>query len=409
MMTYTYHLARNRCFMAIVLMALSAVASWAQRISDVRVLPQQDMSRWHVAGANYSGITHLGADRYAVVSDKETMDGFYVFTIRLDSVTGKVMDVVAEPMMGIVADSARLSTRDQEGIAYVAQRNSVFISGEGDQRIIEHSLDGHQTGCELAVPVQLGTDAIYPNYGFEALCFSPHDGLFWTMTELTLKADGRRSTYQKGRGAEACLLRLQAFGADLLPARQYAYRTDGAAATATTTATATTASLRHSLGDQISENSTTTSAQPSPTTPKPSSTTAKSYASGVVALTALSDGSLLVLEREFYVAPKYIGSWVRNKIYHVRLADTPPVTFDKPLSELPDTAFVQKELVAEFKTSLNLTVRNLANYEGMCLGPQLTDGRQTLLLISDSQANYGNNLYRMKDYIRVVTFRYSST
>ena len=393
--------------MAIVLMALSAVASWAQHISDVRVLPQQDMSRWHVAGANYSGITRLGADRYAVVSDKEPMDGFYVFTIRLDSVTGKVMDVVAEPMVGSVPDSARLSTRDQEGIAYVAQRNSVFISGEGDQRIIEHSLDGHQTGCELAVPVQLGTDAIYPNYGFEALCFSPHDGLFWTVTEHTLKADGRRSTYQKGRGAEACLLRLQTFGADLLPARQYAYRTDGVAATATT-ATATTASLRHSLGDLISENSTTTSALPSPTITQPSSTTAKSYASGVVALTALSDGSLLVLEREFYVAWKYIGSWVRNRIYHVSPADAPPVAFDMPLSELPDTAFVQKELVAEFKTSLNLTVRNLANYEGMCLGPQLTDGRQTLLLISDSQANYGNSLYRMKDFIRVVTFRYAS-
>ena len=40
-----------------------------------------------------------------------------------------------------------------------------------------------------------------------------------------------------------------------------------------------------------------------------------------------------------------------------------------------------KELLASFTTS----ALNLANYEGMCLGPVLPDGRRTLLVIADSQ------------------------
>ena len=45
---------------------------------------------------------------------------------------------------------------------------------------------------------------------------------------------------------------------------------------------------------------------------------------------------------------------------------------------------------------------NYANYEGMCLGPKLNDGRQTLILINDSQAGAGNSLYRLKDYIKII-------
>jgi hypothetical protein len=45
---------------------------------------------------------------------------------------------------------------------------------------------------------------------------------------------------------------------------------------------------------------------------------------------------------------------------------------------------------------------NLANYEGICLGPKLDDGRQTILLINDSQSRRGNALYRLKDYIKTI-------
>jgi hypothetical protein len=61
--------------------------------------------------------------------------------------------------------------------------------------------------------------------------------------------------------------------------------------------------------------------------------------------------------------------------------------------------FLDKQLVARWRTKLNLTRRNLANYEGMCLGPRLSDGRQVLVLISDSQHRYRGVL---KDWIKVI-------
>ena len=45
---------------------------------------------------------------------------------------------------------------------------------------------------------------------------------------------------------------------------------------------------------------------------------------------------------------------------------------------------------------------NLSNSEGMCLGPKLNDGRQTLILIADSQNGMGNWMYHIKDHIRIV-------
>ena len=63
---------------------------------------------------------------------------------------------------------------------------------------------------------------------------------------------------------------------------------------------------------------------------------------------------------------------------------------------------MEKQLVAEWKTTLSLFRSTLANYEGMCLGPKLNDGRQTLILIADSQNGMGNWMYHIKDHIRIV-------
>jgi hypothetical protein len=55
-------------------------------------------------------------------------------------------------------------------------------------------------------------------------------------------------------------------------------------------------------------------------------------------------------------------------------------------------------LLAKWRT------RNLrfANYEGMCLGPVLDDGRQVVVLVSDSQNQYGSLL---KDWFRTLIVR----
>lgn len=323
-------------------------------ISDVQLSRQKDLSKFGVPGANYSGITALGSNNYAVVSDKEKMDGYYKFFINIDTFTGKILDVTRNSLLGVQPQSVNkegISLRDCEGIAYVSPRNSIFISGEGDQRIVEHSLDGQATGKELSVPRSLNNTSIYINYGFEALAYSSADNLIWTVTEHTLKDDGPKSDYKNPVG---CKLRFQSFGLDLLPKDQYIYITDAPIA------------------------------KKAP----------KTYAFGVPAICALEDGSLLVLEREAFVAKRYLGSFVRCKLFHVQIPASPNQT-------------MQKVLIADFTTRLNVMARSFANYEGMCLGPRLSDGTQTLLLISDSQNNFGNSLFHIKDYIKVLKLRYN--
>ena len=61
--------------------------------------------------------------------------------------------------------------------------------------------------------------------------------------------------------------------------------------------------------------------------------------------------------------------------------------------------YTQKTLIASWTTRLNLTTRSFANYEGMCLGPKLSGNRQSVILVSDSQAGYKGVL---KDYFKSI-------
>ena len=53
---------------------------------------------------------------------------------------------------------------------------------------------------------------------------------------------------------------------------------------------------------------------------------------------------------------------------------------------------LQKHLVAEWTTAVGLLDLSIANYEGMCLGPRLHDGRQVVVLTADSQNQYAGIL-----------------
>ena len=118
-------------------------------------LKQQSLGKWRIGAAQYSGITALGGNRYAMVSDKEPTDGFFLFRIDQSALTGDVTNVYLEGFKGNRSpkvDAQGISIRDCEGVAYFPQRNTLFISGEGDQRILEYDMEGQPTGRELNVP-----------------------------------------------------------------------------------------------------------------------------------------------------------------------------------------------------------------------------------------------------------------
>ena len=109
--------------------------------------------------------------------------------------------------------------------------------------------------------------------------------------------------------------------------------------------------------------------------------TDEGHAFGVAELLSLGDGTLLVLEREFKVAGMKVGSWVINKIFRI----TP---------ENPEKTFI-----TGWRTVLGSSDSGLANYEGMCLGPKLPDGRQVIILCADSQDRHMGVL---RDWFRTI-------
>ena len=290
-----------------------------------------------VPAGNYSGITWLGGARYAVADDKSPMAGFHLMRIQIDSISGKLKEVRHEDFV-----TNQQPNRDEEGICYVPAHNTVFVSGETDGEIIEYQLDGQLTGRRLHIPEIFHT--AYSNGSFEALTYNAHTHRFWTTSENTLKADGELPSIRKKIPNR---LRLQSFGDDLMPQEQYEYQTDASLA----------------KGEE-----------------------GNSYL-GVSGLAALDNGQLIVLEREIRRTPHHVGSFVHVKLYFVNPSQHQP------------GALLEKQLLTEFRTKLNLTKRSFANYEGICVGPKLADGRQVLLLVADSQNQYKGVL---KDWFKTI-------
>ncbi|MDE7377373.1 MAG: esterase-like activity of phytase family protein [Paraprevotella sp.] len=328
----------------------TAVSAGAQQAKQLR---QQRLSRWGIPAADYSGIASLGQGRYALISDKQ--DGYYPFSLYLSSRDGRVLQAGRGTLL---AGSHGAVGRDCEGIAYDPRARSLYISGENDQRILEYDLQGQPTGREMQVPEMMRREAVYGNLGFEALACDTCGHRFWAMTESCLKADG----HPAGPGHRVKnLLRLQAFDEGGRADKQYAYEMELPQARK---------AGRH-------------------------------YVFGVSALSALPDGRLLVMEREVYIASRYMGSWARVDIFVVDPKQAPSLPPETTAEEARKYVLRKRKLTS-FRTRLTPVSNRLANYEGMCTGPRLDDGRLTVLLVSDSQGGVGKGSIRLQDYLKVL-------
>ena len=226
--------------------------------------------------------------------------------------------------------------RDTEGIAFVPSESRLYVTSEKHQEIHAYDLNGNDAGISLQVPQDL--KAIVDNQGFEALTYNETTGLFWTTTESSLKAD----TFLPR------ILRLQSFDREGKPAGRYFYQTGEPS--------------------QTSKNTV-------------------AYVFGVPALAALDDGRVLVLEREVYVPKGTLWEKLQGAFTDIHIYVVDPVN---------DTAgLLRKSLLCSFTTG----ALNLANFEGMCLGPVLPDGRRTLVLIADSQKGSGG---LTNEYVKVI-------
>lgn len=205
-----------------------------------------------IPAGNYSGITYIGNHLYAVVDDKASRDGFYVWSIDIDSVTGRILQV-----QNLGFRHHGLPNRDAEACTYLPERQTVLVSGEADNSLVEYTMEGQATGRRTA---NLLADA-KGNAGLEALTFDERHQMIWTMEE----GSGTRQVRAIGLNTD---LQEQVRGTYLLDA---------------------------------------------PTAKKKSG----QHVHGVSAVCALNDevGTLLILEREVYIPKNKVGSWCTCKLY----------------------------------------------------------------------------------------------
>lgn len=284
---------------------------------------------------NFSGITWLGENRYAIVDDNDIAvgEGWYMFDIDITR-EGKISNVVKNEFIG-----SGLPNRDLEGIAYNPSSKKMWIAGEQDNVISEHRLSGERTGRVLDTSM---FDKACENAGLESLAYNDIAKQYWTTTEAGMRGDGAMAT-PLGTKRKYNKLRFQSYKADGTIGQQFFYETDDY--------------QKNEYGDQ--------------------------YSFGVSALTALDDGRLLVLERECQL------SFVENGeigFCYEKLFLVDPTVYK-------DGDKLSKELLLELSTSLSASKKTnsikgeFTNYEGMCLGPYLSEDTRMLFLVSDSRAN----------------------
>jgi len=365
--------------------------SIAMAQEDKSVVPS--VQNWHVVrenaqksfpktvpAGNYSGITHLHDDIYAVVSDKSDSALYFNFRILINPKTGDlegvenlgfleyvdgsrhecVLDAPSKPWQG------KEKGFDHEAIAKVSD-SILVIASEGFARLKEYPISGGN--IENFWEMKWKADTFYPNYVFESLAFDSIHHVLWTIPESTLRKDGQPATPENGVANK-----LRLMGIDWKES----------------------SSVSHTDDKNVSESypmRTFAYEMDKPSTNRK----AETYVMGVSELCALPDGQLLVLEREAFIPKIKLGAFCKCKLYVVNPWQEKPFSLSESFDE--KTPFVSKRLLTEWKTGLSLFDRSFANYEGMCLGPKLEDGSQVLILLSDSQNQYAGVL---KDWFKTI-------
>lgn len=269
-----------------------------------------------IPAGEYSGITHIVADTFAVVSDKAPGNGFFLWKIQTDSVSGIIRSVENLGYRGSGSGQT-----DTEGIAYNPHTKTIFLSNESRNSIMELTLDGNPTGRTVAIPDSVSRK-ISGNMGLESLCYDSDSHRLWTATEGAIASSN--SFVERDNAA----VRIFSFNDSLQLAAWYNYALDA------------------------------------PSTTKPS----RIFTLGVSDLAAIGNGKLLVLEREARVAENYVGSSTITKIYVV---DTSAAAIGATLS---------KRLLLSFDTKLTLLRQDWANFEGICVVPSDSDTKTLVLV-----------------------------
>jgi 3-phytase len=301
-------------------------------------------------GTTFGGLSSIAYDArrgvFYAISDDQVGARFYTLRIGVSG-NGPAVQILAVTTLrdGSGQPFAPLSL-DPEGLA-LTKDDTLVLTSEGfatrliDPWVREFSLAGRQLR-ELPLPSAFSPNAaatrgVRQNLGFESAATAPNGRFLFTGTEGALVQDGPPATVGAGSPARILRYNLQQGRLD----RQYVYWTD-----------------------PIAE-------PPVPAT--------QFAVNGLVELLPLNNQFMLSMERSFSVGAPDTGNTI--KLYEIALPGADDVNgFDSLATLLARIEPVEKRLL------LNLDALGipLDNVEGMTFGPDLADGRRSLILVSDN-------------------------
>lgn len=300
-----------------------------------------------------SGLTRVSNDTYYAVSDSHAL--LVPLTIELDAKSGRPLSCKASDAVPLASPAGK---PDCEGIAWDGAGRQVWVSDEFDGSI--RAFDPQTGAFRASLEILDAIKAFRFNRSLEALAIGPSGHELWTCNEEALSAreafrsrngrdaascvssakteDGPRATTEKGTLTRLMRYTRPDAGAPWRLSGMWAYETD-------------------TIGGQAFLDKARC---------------------GVAGLACLSDGTLVVLERELSVKRKRAVPSFRIRLYAVDVADAADVTAVAALE-----GFAGKKAAKRFLWGADT---RFANYEGVCEGPRLKDGSRTLVLVSDADA-----------------------
>jgi hypothetical protein len=333
----------------------TVTAQHGTKVKDLEFLGEQIIPTGTMfEGTQLGGLSSLAYDAsrdvfYALSDDPSQFNPARFYTLRLDATDGRLdagdVDVVAvTTLRGTDGQAFAPFSLDPEGIA-LTKDDQLIITSEGiansliDPFIARFDLGGARLG-DLAVPTAFlpnspQTRGVRQNLGFESAVTNGH--FLFSGTEGALVQDGPAASITGGSPARLLRYNLNTGRLD----RQYVYWTD-----------------------------------PIAEPPVP----AGSFAvNGLVELLPLNNQFLLSMERSFSVGAPGTGNTI--KLYEIKLSGADDVNGAESIAaKLDRIRPVTKTLLLDLD-ELGIP---LDNVEGMAFGPDLPDGRRSLLLVSDN-------------------------
>lgn len=301
-----------------------------------------------------SGITYDAKNNlyYAISDDRGQKAAARFYTLKIDLSKGSlqkgaVIPVSVTTLLNENGQTFRPGETDTEGIA-LTNKATVFISSEGDVAklinpfIKEFLLSSGREIKTLLIPNKFLPDKISKkgirnNLAFESLTITPDKKHLFTATENALIQDGVAA--KPNIGSPCRILQYNLLNNQ--PEKEFLYQTEPV---------------------------------------RPFLNVTGKFASGLPDLLALDNqGHFLSLERSF------TGLGFAISLFQVSLEGADDIhQIDSLLAvDSKNIKPVQKKLLLDLRT-LNVLLDNI---EGLTLGPQLPDGQQSLILVSDNNFN----------------------